>query len=97
FEPFFTTKAAGMGTGLGLAVCHRIVTQLGGELELVPTPGATTFRVTLPPGEAEAVAAAEPARSSQRARILVVDDEPLLLRAIGDLIGEVHEVVTVSS
>jgi two-component system sensor histidine kinase HydH len=47
FEPFFTTRPD--GTGLGLALCREIVTQHGGQIELVETedPG-TTFRVTIP-------------------------------------------------
>jgi two-component system NtrC family sensor kinase len=49
FEPFFTTKPPGQGTGLGLAICYGIVTDHGGQLELVSPDGpGTTFRVVLP-------------------------------------------------
>ena len=47
FEPHFTTKTH--GTGLGLAVCKRVVEQMGGEIELAPRPeGGTVARVRLP-------------------------------------------------
>lgn len=47
FEPFQTTKAG--GTGLGLAVVHRIVTAHGGDVRLVPRPGGgTSALVELP-------------------------------------------------
>ena len=49
FEPFFTTKPVGEGTGLGLEIVHRIVTQhFGGSIELNSRPGQTTFLVRLP-------------------------------------------------
>ena len=49
FDPFVTTKATGQGTGLGLAVCHTIVEQLGGSIEAVNREqGGAMFEVRLP-------------------------------------------------
>ncbi len=46
FDPYFTTKAA--GTGMGLAICEKIVRQHHGHLALGPPASGTTFEVTLP-------------------------------------------------
>jgi two-component system nitrogen regulation sensor histidine kinase GlnL len=52
FSPFFSTKPR--GSGLGLAVCHRIVTQHGGTIAHEPRlPHGARFRVTLPVCEEE--------------------------------------------
>lgn len=49
FEPFYTTKGPGQGTGLGLATCHRIIEQHGGEITVASIVGeGTTFSVTIP-------------------------------------------------
>ena len=48
FEPFFTTKPVGQGTGLGLDIVRRLVTQQGGSVDLDSRPGHTEFSVTLP-------------------------------------------------
>lgn len=49
YDPFFTTKGEGMGTGLGLAVTHQLVTRHRGRIEVETGPAGTTMTVTLPP------------------------------------------------
>ena len=54
FEPFFTTKKNGEGTGLGLDIAYRIVTDRhGGTLLVSSVPGETRFHVRLPVEDAE--------------------------------------------
>ena len=49
FEPFFSTKETGKGVGLGLAICHSIVEELGGAICVRSAPGSgTTFHILLP-------------------------------------------------
>ncbi len=49
FDAFFTTKPQGSGTGLGLEIVHRLVTQkFGGRIDVESRPGETQFIVRLP-------------------------------------------------
>ncbi len=52
FEPFFTTKDVGQGTGLGLSVCHNIITRHHGQLQVESVVGSgSTFTVKIPRSE----------------------------------------------
>ena len=69
FEPFFTTKPQGVGTGVGLSVCHGIVVAHGGRIELDTDQGTgARFRVFLPLSEEAAVRKAELAAPVSRRR-----------------------------
>ncbi len=55
YEPFFTTKPVGKGTGLGLFITHRIVTEMGGTIQVHSQPAkGTLFVVRLPRSQREA-------------------------------------------
>ncbi|MEK6768481.1 MAG: ATP-binding protein [Gemmatimonadota bacterium] len=92
FDPFFTTKPLGKGTGLGMAMVHGLVTQLGGAIAMTSEPGrGTTTSIYFP----ALAAGAEPVMTTgevllARAReglrggteqILIVEDEDALRRA----------------
>jgi len=87
FEPFFTTKQqGGGGGGAGLSVCHAIVQQHAGELEVETVEGkGSTFRVKLPaaPALVKPVVAAIPAKSDTgRAVIAVIDDDDIVGKSV---------------
>jgi signal transduction histidine kinase len=92
FDPFFTTKGPGEGTGIGLAVVHRIVAHARGAVAVDTERGAgSRFRVYWPSADEELPAVRqEPVRPVEgRERVLFVDDEPmqgeLARRALGAL------------
>ena len=96
FEPYFTTKTQGEGTGLGLFVSLGIVRGFGGEIEVESEIGkGTTVRVSLPASETVEVVEPTPSQltpvAPRRARILVVDDEPVVARAMRRMLPD-HDV-----
>jgi signal transduction histidine kinase/CheY-like chemotaxis protein len=99
FEPFFTTKPAGEGSGLGLATVHGIVTGLGGRIALASQPGrGTTVELCLPRRVHDTEAAVksnEPELAMGAGqRVLVVDDEPVVLSACQQLLMRLNYEVT---
>ncbi|MEQ9606645.1 MAG: PAS-domain containing protein, partial [Kiloniellaceae bacterium] len=85
FDPFFTTKPIGQGTGVGLSVCHGMVSAHGGSISVGEAPrdergsGGAVFTVLLPAGTASAEAKPDNTprpRAAARHEVLVIDDEP---------------------
>jgi signal transduction histidine kinase len=100
FSPFFTTKPVGEGTGLGLSICHGIVYGCGGTVSVESEPGkGAKFRVCLRTCDREAPASVSrrTLRPSGRARILIVDDEVLLVRSLTRLLQEQHDITTAAN
>lgn len=111
FDPFFTTAPENAAMGLGLAVCHTIVTSLGGEIDVVSELGkGTTFRVSLPAADGvrvdgagvDSVARSAPLaqkaalHSNRRGRVLVVDDEIAIGKALRRILTADHDVTVES-
>ncbi len=96
FDPFFTTKPVGEGTGLGLWVCHQIVTTAGGTIEIAATtaPG-TTVRIALPIGNPSPEHISDQVAPQKKARILVIDDDPIVGRAVEKLVRDRHDVIVI--
>jgi len=82
FDPFFTTKPQGEGTGMGLAIVHGIVAELGGAVQVHSSPGqGAEFRVFFPVAAGFDIGPqpAGPDGGHGHERILLVDDEGPLL------------------
>jgi PAS domain S-box-containing protein len=104
FDPFFTTRQVGQGTGLGLSVCYGIVSEHGGRIYAESKPGkGATFNVELPIVTADKqLEFPEPDVQGQQkvsgAKILVVDDEPVVREFISKVLTEEgHRVETVDN
>ncbi|MFZ1682505.1 MAG: PAS domain S-box protein [Candidatus Zixiibacteriota bacterium] len=97
FDPFFSTKPIGQGSGLGLAVTHGIVTQHNGHICAESEPGTgSTFHLFIPAVEPAGVK--DPQAHDQVFKgtesILVVDDEPEVIRTVAKILESIGYVVT---
>lgn len=101
FEPFFSTKSEMSRTGLGLAVCSRIVEAAAGRIEFDSEIGnGTAFRVVFPLASGEPAAAEARAPEEDRvadgARVLLIEDQAVLRALVQEgLEGRGHTVTSV--
>lgn len=99
-EPFYTTKGE-RGTGLGLAMVYGTVQRHGAEVEIDSAPGrGTTMRLLFPvpvsPSSASSGVVSPPPVIS-RLRLLIIDDDPLIIKSLRDALeSDGHEVVAAS-
>ncbi len=97
-EPFFTTKGE-RGTGLGLAMVYGTAQRHGAEIEIDSAPGrGTTMRLcfSLPGADAGTTTQTDAPQRPSKLRILIVDDDPILLKALRDVLeADGHSVVAV--
>jgi signal transduction histidine kinase len=94
-EPFFTTKGPGKGTGLGLSMVDGLAAQSGGQLFISSTPNVgTTLELLLPMANsasmpaASNVQSAEPPPSVASCKVLVVDDDVLVMTGTAAMIED---------
>ena len=92
FEPFFTTKDREKGIGLGLAMVYGIVRQNNGCITVDSEPDrGTVFRIYLPRHEPPAAKTGEEDRRGLRTgrgeTVLIVEDEPAILRMISRVLA----------
>ena len=102
FDPFYTTKDVGAGTGLGLSIAHGIVEEHNGDISVSSQPGkGAMFKVSFPIAERfEKIKSESLPRIEQgkEGRILIVDDEPVVLKALENMVKVIgYEVDLVSN
>ena len=100
FEPLFTTKGE-RGTGMGLSVVFGAIREHGGTIDVASEPGlGTTFTLTFPTADAPETEAVSDVSlpEDRKVRVLVVDDEDMVLRVVDRLLTlRGHTVISVSS
>jgi nitrogen-specific signal transduction histidine kinase/ActR/RegA family two-component response regulator len=103
FDPFFAPSGASAGAGLGLAICKNVVTALEGTITVTSQPDVgSRFTVTLQAAGASSVSAVgnragSRERVTNRARILIIDDEPLLGQTLRFAFQDRHDVEVAAS
>lgn len=100
FEPFYSTRTVRENRGLGLSVCHGLVAAAGGEMIAESDVGiGSVFRLLVPaaPKQSDRDISANLSPVAEIVgRVLVIDDDPFLLKAVGRVLAQ-HDVVCVSS
>jgi signal transduction histidine kinase len=102
-EPFFSTKPTGKGSGLGLSMVHGLTLQSGGAMHIASRPNeGTSVSLWLPVAQDQVLAKQvldAPGRFvSATRRVLLVDDDPLVLAATADMLRELgHEPIETTS
>ena len=98
FEPFFTTKGPGEGAGIGLSVVHGIVKSHGGRISAYSETGkGSTFEVFIPRmvGVVTPVDKPRPGLATGSGRILLVDDEEIIVAVVTDMLKMLgYEVIS---
>ena len=97
FDPFFTTKGSGQGSGLGLFLCHRIIERSSGHIRIESRQGLTEVYISLPRATLTTPdRPPEPTADVHLLRVLIIDDEHLVARALARLLRE-HTLTVVAS
>lgn len=92
FEPFFTTKDVGEGSGLGLSTAKGIISRHQGDITVSSAKNeGTCFSVFLPLAAARSNTNSGP---SSQARLLLVDDDAMVLQVLEDLLSTQGYAVT---
>jgi PAS domain S-box-containing protein len=97
FDPYFSTKQR--GSGLGLSICHSIVTRHDGHIGVQSMPGTgTSFSLYLPASKDQRVSPVrleeEPSQNQYRSRIMLMDDDEVILDIAQEMLETLgHEVI----
>jgi len=110
FDPFFETRSGGHGAGLGLSIAYDLVRRVGGDIRVASSPGAgTSFEIVLPlepallgadvpatsrPGPRLSGTSSLPRSLSPLRRVLIIDDERPLVKALARQLSDRYEVDT---
>jgi CheY-like chemotaxis protein/anti-sigma regulatory factor (Ser/Thr protein kinase) len=98
FDPYFSTKQ--LGNGLGLAICHSIISKHDGQITVQSTEGkGTIFTLYLPASDGTvgtAIVKKTSTQSSKPANVMVMDDDAMLREIAGSQLKHLgHKVVVV--